>query len=268
MPIAFVVAGVDQGGRPLARLIAHLEPDGGTTRLSFSGIIYPVISGMGLFEKADGNPSNEFVAAPNLEMPALTDGNLIFADDASGWPDGDTGTAIRLLNGARVLGRPASDHEALALVRRAFIRRNICGDLSRRAGPSLADDLVGEAVARRLNAQPDEALVMAWMGSIGLETKVLRHKGRYCSRNSLNGTSCIDMGLSQPAAPGLWHLTNVSAWDPTGLTTSRAESWGLEGDFTNITVADAAGWAGCTKEEMSLAMREAYPYIQIPAMVT
>ena len=184
---------------------------------------------------------------PGAPPPSVQEGVLVAHDRGCGWPDGEA-TMVRLVGPGTVLGRPADDGEAAAMV---------SAWLEGVPGMHCVTDrceLDHAADAERANREPHEALIASW--SIGEErrTVILAGKGSYMFFNDEH--DCRSAAVEEPEADGLFRLHDASVSWSRDWESGIIDDWCLEGTMTAVKPTEAAAMFGTTIGDMIDAVED------------
>lgn len=177
-------------------------------------------------------------AEPPTMLPNLRIGDLVVAAKVRGAADG-TGIMVRLCE-ARVVGNATDEADI------AKSLRDLLSSMTRGEGDSLLQpgDLEHDAEEDRARAQPNGALVAAYLDGDKIHTQILAHTGPYmfyAVREA--GLDCQDMGIELPEAPGLYVIKDPKPWvDHGGPWNEYEYDEGLEGTLTPATPEQIASW--------------------------
>lgn len=128
---------------------------------------------------------------------------------------------------------------------KSTIRLNLCNYVN----------LEDKILYNRALKEPHEGLVLVWKNDDNdLSGAVVAHKGSYFyTETTYVGQDIDDLSLDIPDEAGLFLYGNGKVW-------SDEESWGLSGDYTPITLENAAKHFGLTEKEIKDRMKSYYPF--------
>lgn len=253
MSIALLITGKDDQGRHLARLV--YSDNARSLRVGTEEL--PIVPQIGRYLPEDRSMVKTPVVDDGLAMPVFEPGDVVLSD-GRGWPDGE-GVSIYLIGQVTALGRAHTEDEAVALIQEQMASESRRGYIRQALDDFL--DLNYEADAERAAAQPNEALILAWLSEDGdIDTQILDGRGSFFFWNLENGRSCDDFGVMCPEGPGLWLLTKGEPWSSRDWESGMVDDYGLDGEIRAVEPVTAAEHFGLSVDDVMDLISDAYPY--------